>query len=67
MREINLDEMKKIELNILKEIHEICIKQNFRYFLVGGTLLGAIRHNGFIPWDDYIDIGMPRPDIEKFI
>ena len=65
--EIQLEELKQIELRILKQIHDICAQQGFRYFLVGGTLLGAIRHNGFIPWDDDIDIGMPRTDYERFI
>lgn len=64
---IQLDELKQIELSILKQIHAVCVQQGFRYFLVGGTLLGAIRHKGFIPWDDDIDIGMPRADFEKFI
>ncbi len=66
-KEITLEEMKGIELNILKQIHELCISQGFRYFLIGGTLLGAVRHKGFIPWDDDIDIGMPRSDYERFI
>lgn len=66
-KEIYLEEMKRIELNTLKQIHEICVSQDFRYFLIGGTLLGAVRHKGFIPWDDDIDIGMPRPDYERFI
>lgn len=66
-KEITLEEMKSIELNILKQIHELCISQGFRYFLIGGTLLGAVRHKGFIPWDDDIDIGMPRSDYEKLI
>ena len=66
-KEINLDELKQIELKILKHIHEVCTQQGFRYFLVGGTLLGAVRHKGFIPWDDDIDIGMPREDFNKFI
>lgn len=66
-RDIQLKEMKQIELRVLKQIHSICEEQGFRYFLVGGTLLGAIRHKGFIPWDDDIDIGMPRADFEKFI
>lgn len=68
MREVkDLDELKKIELNILQQIDKICREQGFRYWLCGGTLLGAIRHKGFIPWDDDIDIFMPRQDYIKFI
>ena len=62
---ITLDEMKKIELEILGKIDEICRKNNLKYSLAAGTLIGAIRHKGFIPWDDDIDIMMPRPDYEK--
>ena len=67
MREINLEELKKIELDILCRVHEICIREGFRYSLAGGTMIGAVRHKGFIPWDDDIDILMPRPDYKKFI
>lgn len=68
MREIsNLEELKKIELNILKYIDMVCKKYSIRYFLAYGTLIGAVRHKGFIPWDDDADIVMPRPDYEKFI
>ncbi len=67
MTKLDLSEIKQIELNILKAYAEFCDKNNFTYFLCGGTLLGAIRHKGFIPWDDDIDVFMPRPDFEKFI
>ncbi len=67
MREIYLEELKKIELDILCKVHEICIREGFRYSLAGGTMIGAVRHKGFIPWDDDIDILMPRPDYKKFI
>lgn len=66
MKEIKMEELKSIQLDILKDIHSFCEKNQLRYYLFYGTLLGAIRHKGYIPWDDDIDIAMPRPDYEKF-
>lgn len=64
---MSLEEMKSIELEMLIHIDKFCKEHNICYSLCGGTLLGAIRHQGFIPWDDDIDIFMPRPDYQRFI
>lgn len=61
------DEVKKVELDLLKYLASFCEEHGLRYFLDCGTLLGTIRHNGFIPWDDDIDVAMPLPDYEKLI
>lgn len=60
-------QVQKLLLTILDAFVAYCDKHHLRYYLVGGTLLGAVRHRGFIPWDDDIDVGMPRPDYEKFL
>ena len=64
---LDLKEIKKISLDILIDVADFCDKNNITYFLACGTLLGAIRHKGFIPWDDDVDIMMPRPDYNKFL
>ena len=67
MKEINIEEQKQIQLNILSEVSSFCEKHGLNYFLAYGTLIGAVRHQGYIPWDDDIDIWMPEPDYDKFI
>lgn len=62
----DLSELQNIELSIMKKVHEFCEENQICYFLAYGTLIGAIRHNGFIPWDDDIDIWMFREDFERF-
>lgn len=62
-----MTELQNKLLNMLKWFHIFCEKNNLRYYALGGTMLGAARHKGFIPWDDDIDVGMPREDYEKFI
>ena len=66
MDDTTLKKLKKAQLQILDEIVRICDKHGITYFLISGTLLGAVRHKGYVPWDDDIDIVMPRKDYEKF-
>lgn len=54
-------------LEILSAVHRLCVEEGIRYFMIGGTLIGAVRHGGFIPWDDDIDIGVPRPDYNRLL
>lgn len=67
MREITLREMQEIELDMLIAFDAVCKKHGLRYYMDGGTLLGAMCYEGFIPWDDDIDLKMPRPDYERFL
>ena len=70
LREISTKELQQLQktlLEILLDVLDVCQAYNICVFLVGGTALGAVRHKGFIPWDDDIDIGMPRADYERFI
>ncbi|WP_302489657.1 phosphorylcholine transferase LicD [uncultured Mitsuokella sp.] len=67
MKRLNHQEIKKIELNILLYFDAFCKRNKLRYYLAGGTLLGAVRHQGFIPWDDDVDVCMPRKDYNRLI
>ena len=63
----DLKRLQQIETQMMKAIHDVCQQLNIGYVMVSGTLLGAVRHQGFIPWDDDIDIGMTREDYETFL
>ena len=67
MEEMTLEEIKKTEIEILDVIAKFCDERKIKYWIDCGTLLGAIRHKGFIPWDDDIDLGMLRPDYDRFM
>lgn len=66
MQELTLKELQQVSLDILKDVHAFCVSHNIKYSIAYGTLIGALRHKGFIPWDDDVDIVMPRPDFERF-
>ncbi len=63
----NMELLHKVDMDIVKEVVRICDAHGLKYYMLGGTMLGAIRHKGFIPWDDDIDLGMPRDDYEAFL
>ncbi len=64
---IDTQQLKQIETELLVSFDKLCRERGYRYSLGGGTLLGAVRHKGFIPWDDDVDVMMPRPDYDAFI
>ena len=64
---IDIKELKKIQLGLLNALDDYCVQNDLTYYLAYGTLIGAIRHKGYIPWDDDIDVMMPREDYNKFI
>ncbi len=67
MKELSIEELRSRQVRVLNQVVDFCEEQGLRYFLCGGTLLGAVRHKGYIPWDDDIDIMMPREDYDKLI
>ncbi len=67
MADVDMKRIMEIELDMLRAFIAVCEKHDLTYFLIGGTALGAVRHGGFIPWDDDIDVGLPREDYEKFL
>ena len=67
MKQLTLPEIKTESLTLLKALDRFCTERGIRYALAYGTLLGAVRHKGFIPWDDDIDVMMLRPDYERFV
>lgn len=67
MKELEQKDLQHYGLEIIKEIDHWCVEHMVNYTLCGGSLIGAIRHKGFIPWDDDVDIAMPRPDYERFV
>lgn len=65
MKALSLDEARSVQLNVLKDFRTFCEQHGLRYSLYAGTLIGALRHKGYIPWDDDIDVAMPRDDYER--
>ncbi len=67
LKQLSTQELRAEQLMILDTIDAFCREHNLRYFLHAGTLIGAVRHHGYIPWDDDIDLGMPRADFDRFL
>ena len=67
MRRELIEKLHRCEIEIMDEFDRVCKKNNLTYYMVGGTLLGAVRHGGFIPWDDDVDLAMPRRDYNKLL
>ena len=63
----DINQLRGIQIGILDDVHRFCEAHGLTYFLSSGTLIGAVRHKGYIPWDDDIDIYMPRNDYEQFL
>lgn len=63
----NIEKLHQADIEIVKEVIALCERHHLMYYMLGGSMLGAIRHKGFIPWDDDIDLGMPRDDYERFL
>lgn len=64
--ELTLQELQAVCLDILKDVHDFCTSNGIRYSVSDGSMIGVVRHRGFIPWDDDVDLIMPRPDYERF-
>lgn len=67
MKKMDVRSVQRLQMEALHEVDRICRRHQLRYYLIGGTLIGAVRHKGFVPWDDDIDIAMLRPDYEAFL
>ena len=67
MKELSLQEIKEVEVGLLRQFHAFCVENNIRYFVSHGTLLGALRYKAFIPWDDDLDVLVPREDYDRLI
>ena len=66
-KELSLKEIQNVSLDILNRIIVLCRELDLRYYVIYGSLIGAVRHKGFIPWDDDLDLMMPRPDYEQLM
>ena len=67
MKELTLREIQLVQFDVLKRLRDLCDQLNIKFYIMYGTLLGAVRHKGFIPWDDDIDVVMYREDFEVLV